>query len=44
MRKERFIVNEITEDERGLIGWKVFRKHDNGTKEELIFYTEELVA
>ncbi len=44
IRRERFIVNEFIEDERGLIGWKVTRKHDNGTKDEQIFYTEELVA
>ena len=42
--KERYIVNELAEDDRGLVGWKVFKKDDDGKREELIFYTEELAA
>ena len=44
MKDQRFVVNQITPDDRGLIGWKVTRKHENGTKEENIYYTEELMA
>jgi molecular chaperone DnaK (HSP70) len=32
MRQERFIVNELEKDERGLIGWKVFKKSEDGLK------------
>ena len=44
MQKERFLVNEFAQDDRGLIGWKLVKKHENGTEEEQIMYTEELVA
>lgn len=44
MRNERFIVNELIKDDRGLVGWKLFRKNDEGDKEEVIMYTEELIA
>lgn len=44
MKKQRFIVNELTPDDRGLIGWKLFKKNEDGTKEEEILYTEELIA
>lgn len=37
-------MNEIVEDDRGLIGWKV-KKNPKDTKESPeIYYTEELVA
>lgn len=44
MREQRFYVNPIEADDRGLIGWKITRKHENGTKEDNIYYTEELTA
>lgn len=44
MKKNRFIVNEYASDDRGLIGWKLTRKFENGTEEETIMYTEELIA
>jgi molecular chaperone DnaK (HSP70) len=44
LRKERFVFNEITADDRGLFGWKIERKHQNGTKIEDIIYTEELIG
>jgi hypoxia up-regulated 1 len=44
MQKERFIVNEFTQDDRGLIGWKVMKKDEEGNSEAEIYYTEELVA
>lgn len=44
MKSQRFLVNEFVEDDRGLIGWKMIRKYENGTKEDQIVYTEELVA
>jgi hypoxia up-regulated 1 len=44
MKKERFIVNELAKDDRGLIGWKVFKKSEDGSNEEIILYTEELMA
>lgn len=44
MRRERFIVNEVAKDDRGLIGWKIVKKYENDTKEDEIMYTEELIA
>ena len=44
LKKERFIINEMEKDDRGLIGWKITRKFNNGTKLEEILYTEELLA
>jgi len=44
IKKRRFIVNEMEKDDRGLIGWKIVRKNEEGTKEESILYTEELMA
>ena len=44
MQKHRFIVNELAKDDRGMVGWKIYRKNENGTKEEQIMYTEELIA
>lgn len=44
MRETRFLVNEFAEDDRGLVGWKFTRKHENGTEEDTIMYTEELIA
>jgi hypothetical protein len=43
-KKERFFVNEFTNDERGLIGWKFERKFPNGTVNEEIMYTEEIIG
>jgi len=37
-------VNEFAEDDRGLVGWKLTRKFDNGTEVEEIIYTEEIIA
>lgn len=37
-------MNELTADERGLVAWKIERKHLNGTKTEEIMYTEELIG
>ena len=34
----------MQKDDRGLIGWKIVRMNDEGTKEESILYTEELIA
>lgn len=44
MRKQRFFANEFIQDDRGLIGWKLVRKYENGTLEDKIIYTEELIA
>ena len=44
MKTQRFLVNEFAADDRGMIGWKLTRKYDNGTEEETIMYTEELIA
>ena len=44
MTNTRFLVNEFAEDDRGLVGWKLIRKYDNGTEEDTIMYTEELMA
>ncbi|CDW74071.1 protein heat shock protein [Stylonychia lemnae] len=44
MTKSRFLVNEFAEDDRGLVGWKLTKKFDNGTEEDSIMYTEELIA
>jgi hypothetical protein len=39
-------MNEIAEDDRGFVGWKVYRDvHRNGSGPvEEIFYTEELIG
>jgi molecular chaperone DnaK (HSP70) len=44
--KDRYIMNEIAEDERGYVGWKLTRDiHRNGSAPvEEIFYTEELIG
>lgn len=34
----------MEKDDRGLIGWKIVRKNEEGSKEEAILYTEELMA
>jgi molecular chaperone DnaK (HSP70) len=44
LRKERYILNEISEDDRGLIGWKIHKKAKDGENTEEIVYTEELIA
>lgn len=44
LKREKFVMNDIAADDRGLIGWKIERKHSNGTKEVEIVYTEELLA
>ena len=44
LKKQRFVVNQIAADDRGLVGWKIERKFSNGTKSEEIVYTEELIA
>ena len=43
-RKQRFLLNEIVEDDRGLIGWKVKKNPKDSEEEPDIFYTEELIA
>lgn len=42
--KLKYIMNEIVEDDRGLIGWKVKKNPKDEEEEPEIFYTEELVA
>ena len=42
--KLKFIMNEIVEDDRGLIGWKVHMNPKDTEEEPEILYTEELVA
>lgn len=37
-------MNNFAGDDRGLVGWKITRRHENETEEEVIMYTEELVA
>ena len=44
LKKERFVMNEIIADDRGLIGWKIERKLSNGTKTEETWFTEELIG
>lgn len=44
LKKQRFVVNEIASDDRGLVGWQIERKFQNGTKSQEIVYTEELIA
>lgn len=44
LKKERFIVNQIASDDRGLVGWQIERKFQNGTVNQEIVYTEELIA
>lgn len=44
--KDRYIMNEILEDERGYVAWKIQRRlHNNGSEpvEEMV-YTEELIG
>jgi hypothetical protein len=44
--KDRYVMNEISEDDRGFVGWKLTRDiHRNGSEPvEEIFYTEELIG
>ena len=42
--KLKYIMNEIVEDDRGLIGWKIKKNPNDAEEEPEIFYTEELVA
>lgn len=44
MSNQRFLVNNFAADDRGLVGWQITRRHENETEEEIIMYTEELVA
>ena len=45
LKKDRFVLNEIESDDRGLIGWKVHKKakEEDDTTEDIL-YTEELLA
>jgi molecular chaperone DnaK (HSP70) len=44
--KDRYIMTELVEDDRGLVGWKVSRKMwSNGSEPvQEIIYTEELIG
>ena len=37
-------MNEMVEDDRGLIGWKVKKNPKDAEEEPEIYYTEELIA
>ena len=43
--RDRYIMNEIAEDDRGFVGWKVSRRLNASSDPiEEIFYTEELIG
>lgn len=44
MKTQNYLTNEIVEDDRGYVAWKVIKKNAKDEDADEILYTEELVA